>query len=564
MNNEKKNSYWDVLKSEKTLILILSLFYVLNVLKVTVFNLIMVNGVNIFTSLSKFVVTALILSIVFLILFIINRKLIWCIFYIIQVIYVGGFLCYHDYFNSIFHLFQIATLFPEGTAVVEHFSVPFQLNMLISIIDLPFFIYYMVHYKKVNWRKCAFEFSRKILLFSITFLIIIELLHVITKSSYVNYVSDYPKGENEVVLQYGTLINSIYDYIFNADGKGLLKQYEYGKKITKEATKTDPTNVLMIQVESLDANIIYKKYDGKYIAPFLSSVADKYIYHRRMMSYHLAGGSSDADYSIMNSLEPFTSFPSMKLIADKYPNSMPDIFRKAGYQVNAFHGNIGSFYNRTKAYKQMGYQNFYDVDKMKLTIAKWGASDKDVFDYAYNFMKTEKEPFFNYIITMTSHTPFRYVDDYETISDYDDVKPEGTKQYYKSIHYVDEQIEQLVTKVLKMYPNTCVYIYGDHTPGDLNDYEKSSYHTEKDYLEFVPLLIITPEKIHYTNTKYAASFLDVAPTVLDFSGISYSIRSKGGSLSSGNEPNSLIPFKGRQYDRRELITNEEKYKESDD
>jgi phosphoglycerol transferase MdoB-like AlkP superfamily enzyme len=537
------------------------IFAFLNILKTTIFNLIMINGVDVLSSIYKFVLTTAFISIVFLLLLLINKKFVWWIFYIIQVIYIGGFLCYFDYFNSIFHLFQLATLFPEGSAVVEHFSVPFQINMLISIIDLPFFIHFMIKYKKVEWNKYLEHKKKYIIGISVGLFLLFELIHIISGSSFIDYAKDYPKKENQVVLQYGTMVNSIYDYAFNADGKGLLKQYEYGVEITKQSTKSDMPNVVMIQVESLDANIIHQKYNGKYIAPFLSSMADQYIYHRRMMSYHLAGGTSDAEYSIINSLEPFTSFPSMKLNGDKYPNSIAKIFRDAGYQVNGFHGNIGSFYNRTKAYTKMGFKMFYDIDKMGLSDAKWGASDKAVFDFAYKTIKNEEKPFFTYIVTMTSHTPFRYVDDYVSINDYDTVESEGTKQYYKSVHYVDDQIKQFVTKIQKLDPNTCIFIYGDHTPGDLNDYEKSSYITEDDYFEFVPLIIISPEKKQYTNTEYAVSFLDLAPTVLDFSGLSYTIRSKGESLYEGIEPTSLIPFKGKGYDRRELITNEEKYKE---
>lgn len=559
MNEERQCPGINRLKNSKILIWIVIAFTILNTLKVTIFNFIMIDDKSIVIFITKFIVTLVVIALIFSVLFIFNKRILWYIFYIIQVIYIGGFLCYYDYFNSIFHLFQMATLFPEGAAVVKHFSIPFQLNMLVSIIDLPLFIIFCLIYKQLKVKQFVINYKKKIIILLLSVLVIGEMISILTNTSFLDYAIDYPKKENEMVARYGTALNSVYDYIFNADGEGLLKQYEYGETISKNQTKETPSNVLMIQVESLDANIIHATHNGEYIMPFISKMADENIYHRRMLSYHLAGGTSDAEYAILNSVEPLTSFPSMKLQGDTYPNSIAKIFHGVGYHVNGYHGNIGSFYNRTNGYKQMGFDNFYDISKMGLKDIEWGASDGEVFDFAYETIQKEKEPFFSYIVTMTSHTPFDYVDDYVTIQDFDDIKVEETKQYYKSVRYVDIQIQHLVERVLSLYPNTIVAIYGDHTPGDLNDYTKSSYIINKEYFEFVPLIIITPEHLQYKNTEYAVSFLDMAPTILDMSGIPYMIRSKGESLISCKMPHSEIPFRTKSYNRSTLITNEHLY-----
>lgn len=535
----------------KTLVVLI--FILLNSVKVSIFNYILLEDKKLITFGYKLVVTIIILSIVYSVLFQAKKRVVWVVFYAVQVIYIGGFICYYDYFNSIFHLFQMATLFPEGAAVVKHFSVPFYSNMLVAILDLPLFIWMMFHYDKVRLSNSIKKYKRYIVIGLLFMLSMVELVNFTRKTSLIAYAKEYPKRENQLVEKYGTFINSIYDYYFNADGIGLLNLYEYGEDIVGTQTKDVPTNIVIIQVESLDSNVINQKYKGKLIAPNLTKYAKENIYHKYTMSYHLAGGSSDAEYSTINSVEALTSFPSMKLNSDPYSNSIAKILVSNGYSANAFHGNIGSFYNRDKAYDLMGFNKFYDIDAMAMTSAKWGASDEDVFNYARKNIETQKEPFFNYIITMTSHTPFNFVDDYANIDEYDEIEQEDTKQYYKSINYTDKQVGSFVDSILTSYPNTCIVIFGDHTPGDLKEYEKASYILNNEYFEFVPLIIITPEKINYTNTKYAASFLDVAPTVLEESGIGYTIKSKGESLLSGLKPKSLIPLRGKNYRRSELI-----------
>lgn len=544
-------------KMNKYLHLIVFGFLFFNILKITLFNFLMFEEKNLMTFGYKFLTTTILCIMIFTLLFQLKRRFLWYLLYLVQIIYIGGFLCYYNYFNSFFHLFQMSVLFPEGAAVVKHFSVPFYTNMLVAIIDLPFFVAIMVVYNKLTMKEMIKDKKKYIWILGILLFAILEIFNTMNKTSLYDFSKSYPKKENQLIEKYGTFINNFYDYFFNANGVGLLNLYQYGNEIKGIKKSENPPNILIIQVESLDGNIIHKKYNGELIAPYLSKIANENIYHQRMLSYHLAGGSSDAEYSVLNSVEALTSFPSMKLNSDKYLNSMPKQFIAAGYEAEAFHGNIGAFYNRTKAYELMGFDAFYDIDLMKIKDIRWGASDAEVFNFALDKIKKYKTPFFDYIITMTSHTPFHYVDDYVIMNDYDTIKDEGTRQYYKSIHYVDSEIEKFVNEVLKEKPNTVIVIFGDHTPGDLTDYKKSSFYTKSSYFEFVPLIIITPDKINFTNTEYAVSFLDVAPTILELSGIEYSIKSKGESLLSGNEPKSLIPFRGIDYQRVELIKMEQ-------
>ena len=104
-------------------------------------------------------------------------------------------------------------------------------------------------------------------------------------------------------------------------------------------------NYVIIQVESMDANIVNQKYKGVYVTPFLRSLTASAVYYPFAMSYHEGGGTSDSEFSIINSVEPLESYPALKLSSYDFPNSMVSKLDAQGYSTFAFHGNIGSFYN---------------------------------------------------------------------------------------------------------------------------------------------------------------------------------------------------------------------------
>ncbi len=63
------------------------------------------------------------------------------------------------------------------------------------------------------------------------------------------------------------------------------------------------------------------------------------VYFPYLLSYHFAGGTSDCEVAVLNSIEPLTSEPTMKLYDYGYPNSLVKRLETAGYHTLAFHGN---------------------------------------------------------------------------------------------------------------------------------------------------------------------------------------------------------------------------------
>jgi lipoteichoic acid synthase len=311
----------------------------------------------------------------------------------------------------------------------------------------------------------------------------------------------------------------------------------------------------LLQVESMDSYIIDCRHRKKFVTPYLHHLSRKSLFFPYTLSYHAGGSTSDCEFSTLNSVEPLHNFPSIKLRNYDYANSLVSRLTRNGYQALAFHGNRGTYFNRTFAFKKIGFQTFYDMFAMGIKEKGWGIPDDTVFTFALSRLETQKPPFFYYVITMSSHEPFTLIKSFFQDKRFDNIKDGAKRNYFNSMAYVDKEVKRLVTTVQKNHPNTYIFIYGDHTPTlPKCGYTKSLIRHNDRILEFVPLFILTPGKnVHYEK-KYAASFLDIAPTALFASGVTDSIRSHGQNLLNLPLQEKELPLRGQLYSRKHLYS----------
>ncbi len=528
-------------------------FLLLNTLKTTLFNFFIMEESNIGTFVYKLLFSLLIYVFIYSMILRIKNPVFLLVFYLAQAAYIISNLCYFNYFHNYLHLFQLAALFTEGMGAVKHFSVPLDYNLLIIFMDVPAFICLMTAYSSSAEAYKQSRHAKPVLMASAFLLLLIEGWNYLNAISVIQLARDFSAGEAKIVERYGTAVNSLCDIIFNKGGKNLITHFQYGNLVSNTSENPEKPNFIVIQVESMDANVITHKHNGKYITPYLNRLSGQGIYYPFALSYHKSGGTSDCEFSIINSVEPLGNFPSIKLASYDYPNSILKRLNEKQYTTLAFHGNIGNFYNRDAAFPKMGFDEFYDIRKMNFEDIGWGAPDHEVYSYALKKLEAVKEPFLAYFITMSSHGPFNSVDSYYANSSYDDVGDDRTRSFFTSMSYTDQAIENFISNVESRFKNTYILIWGDHTPDvDSEYYKQAAFSSGNDYFEFVPLIIITPDKRVYRESSRAASFLDIGPTILSASGIEFSIRSKGISLLHPVENGPAIPFKDNEYDRNDL------------
>ncbi len=289
-------------------------------------------------------------------------------------------------------------------------------------------------------------------------------------------------------------------------------------------------NVIVIQVEALQDFVINMEYNGQVLTPNLNRlIAKDSIYFNRFYQQLGKGSTSDAEFVTQNSL-----YPSMDLPAySKYENNrfmgLPMILKEKGFSTMAFHAYKPEFWNRQNIYPMLGYDRFINMNDFDPEeIIGWGLSDKYFFKQSAAFLSNAKQPFYSFLITLSSHHPYALPEKYKKIQLNPEHQDTVLGRYLQTINYTDESlglfIEEL--KTLGLYENSIIAIYGDHRgiPNGVPENDRlmsvllGHEYTYDESLN-VPLIFHIPSKnINETNIIVGGQ-MDFLPTMLNLLGI---------------------------------------------
>ena len=354
-------------------------------------------------------------------------------------------------------------------------------------------------------------------------------------------------------------INSMFGYDKNA--KLFRDYYNENSYVSVNNDYSDifkGKNVLVIHGESIQQFTMDTSINGVPLTPNLNKLASEGIYFNNFYAEESVGTSSDSEFTFSTSLMPATSGTVAINYWDRNYPSIQKEFKDMGYYVFSMHGNNCSFWNRNLLHQSLGYDKFYcyneayDIDE---TIGL-GLSDKSFFKQSVPYLKeinAEHKNWYGTMIMLTNHTPFSYIGEYSDLDvtyKYETVDKDGKVvkksspylegtvlgNYFKSVHYADEAIGQLIKDMDKegLLDNTVIVIYGDHDAKIKKseyeyyynyDYKTNSvldksdpkYHEVTDY-EYevnrkVPFIIWTKnDTINYKSSN-VGGMIDVLPTL---------------------------------------------------
>lgn len=243
-------------------------------------------------------------------------------------------------------------------------------------------------------------------------------------------------------------------------------------------------DVVLIQVESLDWRVLNHREHGLPVTPFLNRLADEAMLFK-IGTIHL-NGSGDTDFVMLNDVSPSPSVMTYTLARYPYGDALPQVAERAGYGTAAFHGNSGRFFNRFHAFKRMGFDDLWFLEELRdtcgLPVSLWGIRDDELLAFSAKLLRKESgtRPRLHYIITLTSHQPFVYLEpDERTFLP----KTESMlDRYFDSMNFVDRNLEAYVDGLAK---GTLVLLFGDHRA--MVDYRGEAGGCDR--AEHVPLFI---------------------------------------------------------------------------
>lgn len=296
-------------------------------------------------------------------------------------------------------------------------------------------------------------------------------------------------------------------------------------------------NLIVIQVESLQNMLIGKRYNGQEITPNLNWLIKEQgsIYFDNFYQQIGSGNTSDAEFavnnSIMGSIESFT----YQLYQDNYLRGLPWVLKDQGYGTAVFHGYDKTFWNREKMYPVIGFDTFIGSDQLVNDKIEGigggnivGISDHAFFQQAANYLEEMTEPFYSFLITLSSHNPFHLPESLRGLEllprDQDNI----VGNYLNAEHYADQCLGEFLDRLKEngLYEDSVIAIYGDHfglTKTDERIAEKVSdflgYEYDYDVMLNIPLIIHIPEYDQNRVVSISGGQLDFMPTICYLLGV---------------------------------------------
>ncbi len=293
-------------------------------------------------------------------------------------------------------------------------------------------------------------------------------------------------------------------------------------------------NLIVIQVESLQNFVINHFHKGQEVTPNLNRLIKEKgsLYFNNYYQQLGRGNTSDAEFVSHNSLYPSMEEPTYVQYEQNTFYGLPWILRDNGYTAWALHGYEKDFWNRKRAYVNQGFQRFISQEDYELveTIG-FGLTDGEFFKQSMAYLKEldsiDENPFYAFMITLTSHNPFEMPERHQYLNIRDEYKDTLLGNYLQSIHYTDKAIGQFIEDLKRegLYEESVLVIYGDHFAiNSLNENDQKlmtqylGYPYDLDEMLKVPLIIHIPGLEANETITRVGSMLDFLPTILNIMG----------------------------------------------
>lgn len=289
-------------------------------------------------------------------------------------------------------------------------------------------------------------------------------------------------------------------------------------------------NLIVIQVESLQNMLVNRYYDGQELTPNLNKLIKKdTIYFNNYYQQLGKGNTSDAEFVSQNSLYAPMNGQAYDIYKDNHFYGLPWILRDKGYKTIALHGYKKEFWNRDTAYPGQGFETFISGKDYKIEEnIGFGLGDRSFFKQSINYIKKIDRPFYSFLVTLTSHNPYKMPSKDNVIDLKDEDKGSLFGDYLQAVCYTDKAIGEFISylKDNNLYKNSIIVIYGDHF--GLSSKDKKTNENVSDFLGYdydfdemmkVPLIINIPEENVNQTIETVGGQIDFMPTILNLMGI---------------------------------------------
>ena len=468
------------------------------------------------------------------------------VYFIVTILIYANFL-YYSYSTNFLSFYQIGNLqygkeIGDGLILlinIKNIAIFFIDNVVVAILSI------FAH------KRLRRTYYKNWILKSIVIIGLI-ILNIFLVKKYINNIYESKGYNKSLIVQSVSIYYYHYedarDYLLSLVAKPEIDEERleeaYKENMSQKAQTTEYTgiaegsNVIILQLESLNEYMIGKQINGKEIMPNLNKFFSENISCTDMYNQGL-GTTADSEFEMENSMYPLENG---YVFQKYYGNTWNDIYTTLsaeGYYTSFMHPNTSTFWNREAVYNKGYHIDEYNDITSFPDIERAGDfySDEEFFEEAVNIMSTYEGKFCTTLVSVTTHLPF-YLTGVSNLSekltitdeDVEGMTDENLKNYIISCNFVDYAFGKFMEKLEEtgLIENSIIVVYGDHGCGiDSDDLLALYVKNDDPYSSFeydtkdvhIPFAIKIPNVVTNETITRCVSKIDIKPTILDLLGV---------------------------------------------
>jgi len=288
-------------------------------------------------------------------------------------------------------------------------------------------------------------------------------------------------------------------------------------------------NLVMIQVESLQAFVVGLHVGGREVTPVLNSLATESFTFANVTDQTEEGRSSDSELTTQVSLLPPDRGAAAFMYADNRYTGLAKVLAERGYTTLSAVPFEGAFWNRRSTHPAYGYDRSLFVDDFDSgEVIGWGLNDRDFLSQVVDRLVDLPQPWCAYLLTLSLHHPFDGFPEHLKQLDVGDWEGTPFGNYLHTMHHFDRALADFLSDLERggLAEKTVIVLWGDHDAGfewggEIASVMGATHDPAGWYLsQQVPLIIHVPGVAAPVKAlTLPAGHADAAPTVLGLLGV---------------------------------------------
>ena len=294
---------------------------------------------------------------------------------------------------------------------------------------------------------------------------------------------------------------------------------EYQNK-SEQSKGIQPTRIIMVMNEAFSDMRVDGVDERINVMPFIDSLDENTVKGSLFVSV-LGGGTCNTEFEALtgNSLAFLGSgaYPYTENVL-KPLFSLASYFENKGYFTEAFHANQPQNWNRDKVYPNLGFNEFYSIDRYpeitsEKTLHLYVSDQTDYEQIKAEDEKHKEDSRFLFGVTIQNHADYDHfydVQEDETVKQYGSEYSQSARVYLSLIKASDEAIQKLVEQYQNSEEPTMIIFFGDHQPylgGDSQDQIYSGISNILDYFRTIFFVWTNYETVKAHNLGISANYL---------------------------------------------------------